>query len=71
MLKLLGKVGKGAATALGLGGLATGTALTLTLDPTVTEGLARVAEILQLLGALLTAFGLGRKAGYAVPDREK
>ena len=70
MLGLLGKVGKGLATVLGITGAAAG-GFTLALDPSITEGLEQVIQVLTLLAGLLAAFGIGRKAGYAVPDAEK
>ena len=65
MLKFLKRFGKGFATITGLSTVAAGGAITLSVDPSVNEALARVGEILATVGALLTAFGVGRKAGVA------
>ena len=77
MLGFLGKIGKGLATVAGIsigGGAAVAhEALlpVLSLDPSVVAGLQLVLEILGVFGGLLAMFGIGRKAGYAVPDVEK
>ena len=62
MLSFLGKIGKGAATLVGIGGVATG-GVALSLD--LNETLRLIVEILTALSALLASAGFGRKTGYA------
>ena len=61
MLSFLGKLGKGLATILGLGGVAAGGTALATVD--LNETLRLVLAVLTALSALLASFGIGRKAG--------
>ena len=67
-LKILGTVGKGFATVVGLGGVA---ATTVALDVPgfdLNEALTQVLEIIRAISALIAALGFGRKAGYAANE---
>ena len=65
-LRILGKVGKGLATYVGLGGVA---ATTVALEGYDLSGLLeQVLETLRALSALVAALGFGRKAGYAANE---
>lgn len=72
MLKLLGKLGKGLATIIGLTGAAGGAALTIKADPDVLKHLeailSSIPAIITAVGALLAAFGIGRKAGATLAE---
>ena len=64
-LKILGTVGKGLATVVGLtvgGGSAAALVAVPPVDLNVT--LELILQILVALGALLASFGIGRKGGY-------
>ena len=76
MLKLLGKLFKGAATVVGLGTASAGAATYvgapfLGIDANTVEFVRQLAALVTAFGGVLAAFGLGRKAGWAVPDAEK
>lgn len=75
MFNVLGKVLKGAATFLGLGIAAGGTVLTIKVDPNSAKAIEHIVTsvpaVFTAIGAILAAFGIGRKAGYAVTDSEK
>ena len=65
-LQILGKVGKGLATYVGLGGVA---ATSVALEGYDLSGLLeQVLEILRALSALVAALGFGRKTGYAANE---
>ncbi len=61
VLGVLGKLGKGTATATGVAGVAVGGALLTGTD--LNETLRLVLELLTALSVLLASFGIGRKAG--------
>ena len=66
-LKILGTVGKGLATVVGLGGVAATTvALEVPTGFDLNEALNQILEIIRALSALLAMFGIGRKAGAAL-----
>jgi hypothetical protein len=70
VLKLLGKLGKGLATIIGVvlvgGGVGTGV---VTNSNGVTEAVQTISQnlpaLITAIGVLLAAFGIGRKAGDA------
>lgn len=64
MLRFLGRIAKGAATLVGIGGVA-GTTIALEIPDQLPELLAQVLEIIRLIFGLLAMFGIGRKAGFA------
>jgi len=71
MLKLLGRIGKGVATVAGLGGIAaSGTAYAVApavaVDPSIIELIRELSVLVGAVSGALAAFGVGRKAGYAV-----
>jgi len=63
-LKVLGRIGKGLATVLGIT-VATGGGIALSATPDLSEMLKLVLEIITALGVLLASFGIGRKSGYS------
>lgn len=63
MFKFLKRFGKGFATVAGLGGVAAGGSLAISVDPSVNEALHQIGQIIAALGALIASFGIGRKAG--------
>lgn len=65
MLSFLGKIGKGAATLVGIGGVATGGTVLSLGGADLNETLRLIVEILTALSALLASAGFGRKTGYA------
>lgn len=70
LLPILGKIGKGKATVVGTGTIATATAVAAAMPEDAVGALAVINALvpfLQALGALLLAFGVGRKAGATIP----
>lgn len=65
-LRILGRVGKGLATYVGLGGVAATTVALEGFD--LNEALTQVLEIIRALLALVAALGFGRKTGYAANE---
>ncbi len=64
-LKLLGKLGKGLATVVGLGSAGVA-GTTLAIDPAgLNETLKLILAVITALGTLLASFGIGRKAREA------
>jgi len=66
MFNFLGKLGKGLATVVGIGGVATGGAVLATTD--LNESLRLLIQLVTVLSALLASFGFGRKTGYAANE---
>ncbi len=64
-LKILGTVGKGLATVVGLTGVAATTVALEAPGLDLNEALRQILEIIRALTGLLTMFGFGRKTGYA------
>ena len=64
-LKLLGKLGKGAATILGVGTATAGGVVLSTGGADINETLKLILEVITALGVLLASFGIGRKAREA------
>lgn len=64
MLRFLGRIAKGAATLVGIGGVA-GTTVALEVPDQMPDLLAQVLEVVRAIFALLALFGIGRKAGFA------
>ncbi len=67
-LKVLGTLGKGLATVVGLGGVAVTTTALEVPAFDLNEALRQILEILRQISALLALFGIGRKAGVAVGE---
>ena len=67
-LKVLGKLGKGLATVVGLGGVAATTTALEVPSFDLNEALRQILEIIRALSGLLAFFGLGRKAGVAASE---
>lgn len=69
MLKILGKVGKGFATVLGIGivggGIVSGPGEVAQAVQAIVE---HAPAIIAAAGTLLAAFGIGRKAGHAANE---
>ena len=61
-LKVLGTVGKGLATIVGVGGLGVGATTLAAVPPDFNETLRLLVELFTVLSALLATFGIGRKA---------
>jgi hypothetical protein len=81
ILKILGRLGRGSATKLGavlVGGGATlaagGPAVTASfaLDPSITQAIEALIQLVSaisvLVGTIVAAFGIGRKAAAAAAD---
>jgi len=62
-LKVLGTVGKGLATIVGIGGVGIGATTLAVVPPDINETLRLLIELITVLSALLATFGIGRKAG--------
>ena len=63
LLKVLGTVGKGLATIVGVGGVTIGAGTLSAVPPDLNESLRLLIELFTVLSALLATFGIGRKAG--------
>jgi hypothetical protein len=61
-LKILGTVGKGLATIVGVGGAVGGATTLAVVPPDINETLRLILEIITAVGVLLASFGIGRKA---------
>ena len=75
ILRLVGKVGKGAATIAGFGTAGAAVAAQVVapsfiLDQSVLDGLQLLLQIITAVGVLVGSFGFGRKAGYAAKEVE-
>ena len=65
-LRVLGAVGKGFATIVGIGTAVGGGAALAVAPADISEILRLVLEIITAIGVLLASFGIGRKARDAV-----
>ena len=61
-LKVLGTVGKGLATIVGVGGVVGGSTALAVAPTDINETLRLLIELFTVLSALLATFGIGRKA---------
>ena len=67
-LKVLGTVGKGLATIVGIGGVGVGATTLAVIPPDFNETLRLLIELFTVFMALLGTFGFGRKTGFAAKE---
>lgn len=73
LLGFLGRIARGVATKIGVAGVAGGVALNVTapafaIDPATVAAIQAAAKLVAEISALVAMFGIGRKAGAAVPE---
>ena len=71
LFRALGKVGKGAATIAGTATAVIGALTQSGIVERVVIGGVDVGQVVMGTGVVLAAFGIGRRAGFAVADEEK